>query len=132
MKQFGLADSLSQVPGIGPQTLLNFQQKNLRTIADLLHFYPLRYGNYQNLKSVAKLQKGDLVSITVRIIKKIILPTRKRRLSIGQLIVSDNSGTFTVIFYNQPFLLKTFKMDTWYALAGQVDYFGSRDRKSVV
>jgi len=124
---YQLQDSLLQVPGIGPTTYLKLSKRGLFTVNDLLRVYPTRYEDYSVDARIATLETGDRVTITAVVVKSKNTYTRKRGLTIQNLVVKDNTGELELTWFNQPFILKAFKIGVTYRFSGKVTAFKNRE-----
>lgn len=123
---FKLNDSLIKVPGIGPQTYLNFQARGLLVIKDLLLFFPIRYEDFSLKSAIAKVQSGEKVTILgiAKSIKNEI--SYKNHFSIQKLTIEDKSGSIEAVWFNQPYLSKNFKIGDKYLFSGLIDIYKNK------
>lgn len=96
---------------------------------DLINHIPIRYVDYSNLSTIKKANVDDIVTIKGSIVSlKNIYTKRGLRMQIGS--VEDSSDKLTIVWFNQPFLIKTFYPGREVALSGKVSLFSGR--KSLV
>lgn len=92
----------------------------IETAGDLLRHFPSRYEDYSELTPISDLCVSDHVSIT-GIIKKIDSHRSwKRRLTVTEAVVQDDTGSVRAVWFNQPYLAETLRVDTVVNLAGKV------------
>jgi ATP-dependent DNA helicase RecG len=120
MKLEELEISLREFKGIGPKTALKLEKNKIKTIKDLLYFFPYKYQDITQIKKISELKIGETGVILGKLTNLKLFPTPKRRMFILQGIVSDETGSLKVIWYNQPFLAKTLKNNFLVALIGKL------------
>lgn len=101
------------------------EKLGIYTVGDLLYYAPFRYNDYSLVSPIAKVQPGEIVTIRGRVvsIKNIYTKNGKK---IQQAVVSDNSGNLELIWFNQPFLIRTIKPGDSVSLSGTVGWFGHK------
>jgi ATP-dependent DNA helicase RecG len=120
MKLEELEISLREFKGIGPKTALKLEKNKIKTIKDLLYFFPYKYQDLTQIKKIGELKIGETGVILGKLTNLKLFPTPKRRMFILQGIISDETGSLKVIWYNQPFLAKTLKNNLLVALIGKL------------
>jgi ATP-dependent DNA helicase RecG len=120
MKLEELEISLREFKGIGPKTALKLEKNKIKTIKDLLYFFPYKYQDLTQIKKISELKIGETGVILGKLTNLKLFPTPKRKMFILQGIISDETGSLKVIWYNQPFLAKTLKNNLLVALIGKL------------
>jgi ATP-dependent DNA helicase RecG len=120
MKLEELEISLREFKGIGPKTALKLERNKIKTIKDLLYFFPYKYQDLTQIKKIKDLKIGETGVILGKLTNLKLFPTPKRRMFILQGIINDETGSLKVIWYNQPFLAKTLKNNLLVALIGKL------------
>jgi len=120
MKLEELEISLREFKGIGPKTVLKLEKNKIKTIKDLLYFFPYKYQDLTQVKKIKDLKIGETGVILGRFNNLKFFSTPKRRIFILQGIISDETGSLKVIWYNQPFLAKTLRNNLLIALVGKL------------
>jgi len=120
MKLEELEISLREFEGIGPKTALKLEKNKIKTIKDLLYFFPYKYQDLTQIKKIGELKINENAVILGNLTNLKLFPTPKRRMFILQGIISDETGSLKVIWYNQPFLAKTLKNNPLVALIGKL------------
>ncbi len=109
--------SIQFVKGVGPHKARLFASLGISTITDAFHYLPYRYEDRSALKPVANLQPGCRETVSGTIVS---LKAKGNRFSILEAVLSDGNGYLKVIWFNQPFLKKTFKMGQSIVVSGMV------------
>ncbi len=92
----------------------------IKTIRDLLYYFPIRYTNVSEIKLIRDLSVGDTATVYGRISK---LKTRKAfrsKMPMGEAEVEDSSGTISVIWFNQAYMAKMVHEGDSVELSGKV------------
>jgi ATP-dependent DNA helicase RecG len=120
MKLDDLEIPLREFKGIGPKTALKLEKNKIKTIKDLLYFFPYKYQDLTQIKKIGELKIGETGVILGKLTNLKLFPTPKRKMFILQGIISDETGSLKVIWYNQPFLARTLKSNLLVALIGKL------------
>lgn len=112
---------LTSIPGIGPTTAQALERLNIHSIEDLLWHFPFRYDDLRLTKKISDAKIGERVTIeaTIELIASRRSPRKRVMLTEG--LVSDDTGSMKVIWFNQPFLTKNLKPNDRVRLTGRVE-----------
>ena len=116
-----LSTPVSGLSGIGDKAALDFASIGIKTIRDLLWYVPFRYDDYSRRELIAKVPFNIPVTIDATV-KSIKLRPGKGRMTIIDAVIEDESGELKVIWFNQPYLIKTLPVGSRHSFAGLVDY----------
>src|SRR3990167_3838308 len=117
-----LSSLVTELPGIGSEAENDLRALGMVSLADLLEYFPYRYDDFSNIKTVAELKGEETVSLT-GVIKTISmrLSRKNHRLMLTEAVFEDETGVVKVVWFNQPYLVKTLKAGAHISLAGRVD-----------
>jgi ATP-dependent DNA helicase RecG len=96
-----LADPLRGVVGEKAGKRLATLGPGLRTVGDLLSYYPRRYETRGELTDLAGLRDGEHVTVQAMIASVSTRPMRNRRGSIFEAVVTDGRGQLTLTFFGK-------------------------------
>src|SRR6266702_4078905 len=96
-----LTDPLRPVVGDKAAKRLATLGSGLRTVGDLLSFYPRRYETRGELTDLAGLRDGEHVTVQAMIASVSTRPMRNRRGSIFEAVVTDGHGKLTLTFFGK-------------------------------
>jgi len=119
------ASPVQFVPRVGPSYAKKLENLGILTVRDLLYHTPFRYNDFSNKTTINRLHPNVTVSVNgvVKQIKNIFTKTGKK---IQEAIVTDDTGSITVIWFNQLFLPKIIHASDAIALSGTVGFFGNK------
>lgn len=79
---------------------------NLHTIRDLLYYFPTRYTDISNVRTITTLTSGETVTILGTISKLKTKKGFKSKIPMGQAVLTDLTGNINIIWFHQPYLAK--------------------------
>ncbi len=113
-------DPLSFIHGLSAQQRRALKMLEAQTVGDLLSIFPRRYDDYTRLVPLSRVPLGTPVTVRASLKEIVEVPTFRRRIHIIRATVSDASGSITVTWFNQPWLLKQLKPGDEIFLSGSV------------
>jgi len=118
-----LNSPLTILPGVGPAMARNFGRLQINTVRGLLWHLPLRYLDFRNTSPVGKIKPGQ--SVTVRGTIKTISASYafRGRLARAEAVLSDETGSIKIIWFNQPYIAKNLSSGDEIAVAGTAVYY---------
>lgn len=118
--------SVTVLSGVGPRNSKTLSRLGLHTLGDMLYFFPRRYDDYSQLKSINRLKYGDELTVIATIINVSTRPIRSGRTSLTEAIVNDGSGSLRVNWFNQPWMAKRLHNRMQVVLSGKIDQYLGR------
>ena len=124
--------SVAVLESVGAKRAEKLEQVGVRTVLDLLTYYPRRYLDRTGEKSLRDLKPGD-EALILATIKRVDAKRTRNNKSMVEVAVYDGSAYLTVTFFNQPWRAKQLVAGTEVALFGKLEiYKGSRRMTSPV
>jgi len=115
-----LDSSLRELRGVGPKRATRLAEAGLSTVGDLLHRLPFRHEDRRSFVRLADLAPGlGEVSMLVESSGARLLRTRRRGFTITEVRFRDDSGEVTALWYNQPYLARSFAVGSRHVLFGR-------------
>lgn len=111
---------VAQLPRVGTAVGARLQRLGIRTLRDLLWFFPVRYEDFRAVVPVATLAEGATVTIRARIEAIAARRARRVRLFITEAIAADETGRVRVVWFGQPFIAKSLAAGDEVFLSGTV------------
>ena len=118
-------ESLSQIPGIGPKTIAKLNKLDIFTPLDLLHHYPYRYVDFSHITKISSASENTAVTITGKLISFQNIFTKYHK-NFQKAVVADDTGQINLLWFNQPYLAKNFRVGETYSFAGTVPFFKTK------
>ena len=112
---------LQFIKGIGPRRASELKAAGLEELEDLLLRLPVRYEDRSRFQPIGGVQPGETISVAGEVLSSGIRPTRRRGLSIFELLLRDRSGQIRAVFFNQSFLKEVLAVHRRVVLYGTVD-----------
>jgi ATP-dependent DNA helicase RecG len=114
-----LSDSVTVVKGVGEEVAKKLAVLGVKTVGELIDYYPRRYEDYSEVTPIAKTRPGP---VTVKaVVKQATGRYVRRGMHITEAVVSDASGSLRVIWFNQPYRAAGLKTGAEYYLSGQYE-----------
>lgn len=112
-------DNIDKITGVGPRKRDSLNSIGIFTVADLLSHIPFRYRDRRKaVKSASASGDTDLL-IEGSLIRKNVHSLRGNK-TVVECSFRDDSGIFGAAFFGMPYLMKTLKLGSDYALFGKM------------
>ncbi len=111
-----LDDPLTVLKGIGPELAKKFAQLRIKTVGDLIDYYPRRYEDYSRLTPIDAIEPGEVTlkatigQVTGRYVR--------RGMHVTEAVASDHSSSVRLLWFNQPYRAAGIKVDQEYYISG--------------
>lgn len=119
---YNLNTPIENLTRVGKTTAGRLKRLDLNTVSDLLHYFPFRYEDYSQIVAIKDLRPNQTVTIKGRISLIENRRAHRRRMTITEALIEDESGSIKVIWFNQPFLTKTLRPGDKVFIAGTVSF----------
>jgi len=117
----GLGLPITVIKGIALSVANKFAKLNVRTVRDLLYFFPRRYVDYSRIKPISELIKDEEQTIMGTIWQSRVATLGNRRGT--EAIIGDKTGNIRAVWFNQPYLAKRFRTNARIVVSGTVSVF---------
>jgi ATP-dependent DNA helicase RecG len=115
---------ITVVKGISTTLASRFGNLGVKTVRDLLYFFPHRHLDYSKLKTISQLVEGEEQTIVANVWQA--QETRPGGRRSAEAIVGDETGNIRAVWFNQPYLAKTLSTNARIILSGKVSLFKGR------
>jgi ATP-dependent DNA helicase RecG len=115
---------ITVVKGMGPALAAKFGKLGMKTVRDLLYYFPHRHLDYSKLKLISQLVEGEEQTIVANVWQA--QETRPGGRRSAEAIVGDETGNIRVVWFNQPYLAKTLNTNARIMISGKVSLFKGR------
>lgn len=120
MKKIDWDTPAQYVKGVGPKIAKRLSKLGVQNIKDLIFIFPRDYEDRRKLKKIAEVKLWEDVIIRGKI-TKVREARTKNRFSIVKAGVADETGNITVVWFNQPFLLRVLKTNAHILVTGKIE-----------
>ncbi len=104
-----LSQPVQFLKGVGPQRAQLLQKLGLRTVADLLFFFPRNYHDYSQLASIAELQEARATSVIGRVLDIQDWTSAAGKYALAVLLEQEPQQYLRGIWFNQHYLKQKFE-----------------------
>ncbi len=111
--------SIGELKGIGAKTEELFRRLDVRTVRDLIRYYPRTYEIFEDPVSIGEAEEGKINTISGSVFGRIQV-SANRKLQVTTLYLKDLTGTIKVIWFRMPFLRNTLSGGGILILRGRV------------
>ena len=110
--------------GISSGLATKFDKLGVKTIRDLLYFFPHRHLDYRQRKYISQLSEGKEETIIANLWQAQEIRLGGRRST--EAVVGDETGNIRVVWFNNPYLAKKLATNTRVVISGRVGLFNGR------
>lgn len=97
------------------------EKLGIHTFEDFLLHIPSRYEDYSIISKIANIQQGEQVTLQGSVLDSKNQYLRRGRIkTIQKIILSDDTGSIELTWFNQPFILKNITQNTTLSVSGRV------------
>jgi ATP-dependent DNA helicase RecG len=127
-----LSADITAVPGVGATAATRLHNLGIRTVRDLLFYFPREHRDYSKLVKIASIPFNELTTTMGLIWEVKNIPTSGGRTRTTATI-SDETGKLNVSWFNQSYLLKQLKaaQGSYLVVTGVKQRFGNKIEFSV-
>ena len=115
---------LSDLRGLGPARLNRFRAMGIRSLRDLLYFFPLRYEDHVHLTPVSAAWEGE------KMVRGIVKEKPKiayfRGMSRVTATLQDESGILPLCWFNEPWMTQQLPVQREIMLYGRIQVKNGR------
>jgi len=119
-----LDSPITHLRGVSTSLAAKFKRLGVKTIRDLLYFFPNRHLDYSQRKYISQLAEGEEQTIIANVWEAQVTMLGGRRGT--EAVVGDETGNVRVVWFNNPYLAKSLPTNTRIVLSGRVSLFGGR------
>lgn len=117
-------ESIKTLSGIGPQRAKTLEKKGIRTIDELLYYFPRTYEDRTHFCDIRDLKDGEYACISATVYSPVHETRIRNNFTIYSMTVFDDSGQIRVLWYNNRFVKGVFKTGDSVLFYGKVSIKG--------
>ncbi|MBN8867285.1 MAG: hypothetical protein J0H98_07005 [Solirubrobacterales bacterium] len=115
---------LDVIPGVGETFAAQAAEAGATTVGDLLWRVPRAYGKRPGTVLLADLEPGENSAVEIRVIRARKVRTRRRRFSLVEARIADDSAGRKAVWFNQPWMEEKLRADSHWYLEGRLEKGG--------
>ena len=111
----------ADIKGVGQTVAARLARLGIQSVRDLLYFFPRRFMDFSQRRTVSTLEIGKEQTIFVSVweARQVMLG----RMKSTEAVLGDETGNVRAVWFNQPWLAKQLKVNVRVALSGRVSEF---------
>lgn len=98
---------VSELTGVGPAMVKRLSLLGIHTLGDLIHHLPRTYEDRSSVLPVADMVPDHRATVRVRIEKIGTRRAHRRRMTVTEALVSDDTESIKAIWFNKPYLAES-------------------------
>jgi len=92
--------SITVLKGVSAALAVKFARLGVRTLRDLLYYFPFRHLDYAHIKSISQLEEGNEQTVMATVWEtRIIMPGGRRS---SEAVLGDDTGNVRAVWFNNP------------------------------
>lgn len=115
-----LSDPINALPKVGHTTERYFHHLGIYTVNDLLWHMPAGYQDLSKITKLNQLKPNSLVTVRAQLQTIANKPAHRRRMTITEGLIADSQTSLPVVWFNQPYLIKSLITGREYFFTGKV------------
>lgn len=118
--RIGTDNQISELFRLTPIQKDAAKKLRLKTVRDLLYYFPSRYGDTASATNIASLQKGDKAVVFGKINDLETAKGFKSKITMAQATIEDETGKISCVWFNQPYIAKMHTAGSFVRIEGKV------------
>ncbi len=106
--------------GVGEARAKLFAKKNIKTVEELLYFFPRDYEDRTKIKMISACEPGETVCVKAAVFSGVQEVRIRKNMTIYSMIITDETGGMTVVWYNNPYVKGAFETGREYIFCGKI------------
>lgn len=112
--------SIRYLKGVGEARAELFAKKGIKTIEDILYFFPRAHEDRSQTKKIADCEEGETVCVSATVFSPVRETRVRKNMAVYSMIVCDDTGALSVVWYNNRFVKGQFHTNDEYILFGKI------------
>jgi ATP-dependent DNA helicase RecG len=120
-KPVGLTAPLTVIQGVGPHGAKDLESLGLKTLEDLMYYFPRRYDDYSQMKPINRIEYGEEITV-IGMVKSIFarsLPENKKHIT--EVVITDGTAPLRIVWFNQPWIETKIHEGDQLVVSGKID-----------
>ena len=112
--------------GIGEARAKLLEKLDIRTVYDLISYFPRAYEDRSVIRELAEIGEGETACVRAAVISMPVLSRIRKGLNLTRFRIADDSGSAEVTFFNQPYIRNNLHVGSRYSFYGRFQRFGNK------
>ena len=121
-----LSRNIRYIKGIGEKRARAFEKLGVRTLGDLISFYPRRYEDRSRIKEINSLEDGEYACIDVFVTSSPVLARLSGGKSMVRFSAADDTAKIDITYFNQVYLKTGIHIGDHLRLYGKAEVLGRK------
>ncbi len=122
-----LQENIQYLKGVGPARVEILNKMGIRTLEDILTYFPREYEDRSVIKSIDELVAGEYASFRAVAMSKPTEARIKKNMTITKVVVRDETGSAYLTWFNQSYIKNQLEANEAYTFYGKVSsHYGNR------
>lgn len=117
--------NIQTVQMVGKVKAQKLNKLGIRTVGELITYFPRDYEDRSMEKKVSELMDGDECSVFLTVLSDVTMNRPRPRMSIYKVTAGDDSGVMTLVWFNQGYIKDQIKKGSKYVFYGKIKKRGS-------
>ncbi|MBI2305357.1 MAG: ATP-dependent DNA helicase RecG [Chloroflexi bacterium] len=118
-----LTTPLSDIRGVPPPTTAHLTKMGVKTVRDLLYFFPHRHQDFSQIKTISQLASGEEQTVVGTVLQAAAKSFGSWKRGATEAVIGDSTGKLRVVWFNQPYLAQRLPLSRHIVLSGRVNLF---------
>jgi len=121
-----LTTNVRYVKGIGEQRAKALEKLEIRTLKDLISYFPRAYDDRRTYKKIRDLEEGENTCVEAMVAATPILSRIRKGLELVKLRAVDETGALDITFFNQTYMKDNLRAGETYTFFGKAELVGRK------
>jgi len=109
-----------ELRGVGEKKTQSLARLGIATVRDLIRFYPRAFQDRRVRRDTALLPDGEKAAVVVCVTAAPTIYRKSRTASVTRIRAADDSGSLTLVFFNQEYRAREYRRGDWLCVFGTV------------
>lgn len=115
-----LQKPVTYIKGVGPKKSELYEKLGVKTLWDMLNFFPRSYIDYSQPIAIADAPENENVIIKGSVVRKLPGARVRKGLYVYKAVFTDGESDITIVFYNNHYVFDRMEIDKEYILSGKI------------
>lgn len=113
-------DSIQFIKGVGPKRCKAFEKLGVKSIGDLVWYFPRDYEDRADIKKINQLIDSEKQTFKAKVLRFLPDVRVRKNMIITKAQLIDETGSVTAVWFNSPFIKRSIKLDKVYTFYGKI------------